>query len=386
MSLGRARTAAVLITAGASCFAVATAYTVPRYSARYGQDCNLCHVNPTGGGQRSTYATQYIVPKEMALLGLDEQALSAIDPQLSQSVSIGADLRTMFFKSNLADLDRVALNPSPSEDFFEMQGNVYLTLQLTDRFFAHVARGISTTSELYGLGYILPANGYVKVGRFAPDFGWRVADHTAFVRSRMGFTPPRHTDVGIEAGVYPGHLALTASLLNGQLGDIQDGDKNVAVTARALYRAEVGGINFGLGASVWSNDGLDAAAGIPAKRVAGGPFGYIRWKPLTWIWEADVSTLDTLQTDSPQALFTSHELSVQLRQGLDLKGTFDLYDEDRDRDTGKRIRYGFGAESMLYPFVRLEAVMYIHQNVTENGTPFPEPEYNQFVGQVHFCY
>ena len=392
MTLGRFRGAAVLLAVGASLFAAATAYTVPRYSARYGQDCNLCHVNPTGGGQRSTYATQFIVPKEMALLALDEKTLAAIDPQLSQTVTIGADLRTMFFKSDLSEQDLETLQAvrpqrlPPTENFFEMQGNVYLTLQLTDRFFAHVARGISTSSELYGLGYILPANGYVKVGRFAPDFGWRVSDHTAFVRDRMGFFPPGHTDVGIEVGVYPGHLALTASLGNGHLGDIQDSDKNLAVTGRALYRMEVGEIGIGLGGSVWSNDGFDAAAGISGKRLVGGPLGYVHWRPVTWIWEADVSEFDAGQVDPPQAFFTSQELTVQLRQGLDLKGTFDLYDENRDQDTGKQVRYGFGAESMLYPFVRLEAMMWVYKSLDENGVPFPEPEYNQFVAQVHFCY
>jgi len=49
--LSLALLASWLITAG-------EAGAVPRYSARYGQSCTLCHQNPTGGGMRTLYASQ----------------------------------------------------------------------------------------------------------------------------------------------------------------------------------------------------------------------------------------------------------------------------------------------------------------------------------------
>jgi hypothetical protein len=365
------------------CLVVANAYTIPRYSARYGQDCNLCHMNPAGGGQRATYATQYIVPKEMAWLGLSDSTLASIDPQLSKAVTIGADARTLFLWSDLGP--NATLDTRPFEDFFQMQGNLYLGLQLTDKFSLYFDKGIgqsSTTPEIYGLGYILPATGWVKVGRFVPDFGWRTPDHTAFVRQYMGFIPPGHTDVGIEAGVNPGNLVLTASVLNGNLGSTNDNDDRTEWTGRALYRVYAGHFGAGLGGSVLWNRQFDQ------EQTAGGPFGYFQLKPFTWTWEADVSNHqvipDTLE--AVKSFFTSHELAVQLRQGLDLKGTLDIYDPNVDTDTGKRVRYGFGAESMLYPFVRLEAMAYLYRNLDESGVTYPETEYSQFVGQVHFFY
>src|SRR5437667_11789971 len=51
----------VLLALGAS-----EAGAVPRYSARYGQKCALCHVNPSGGGLRAAYASQKLVPEEIA--------------------------------------------------------------------------------------------------------------------------------------------------------------------------------------------------------------------------------------------------------------------------------------------------------------------------------
>nr|MEE4266754.1 hypothetical protein [Candidatus Krumholzibacteria bacterium] len=42
------------------------AHAVPRYTAQYGQSCTLCHTNPTGGGLRTEYASQYLIPEEIA--------------------------------------------------------------------------------------------------------------------------------------------------------------------------------------------------------------------------------------------------------------------------------------------------------------------------------
>ena len=382
MHSGRFWFAFLVIAAAGLCLVVANAYTIPRYSARYGQDCNLCHVNPTGGGQRTTYATQFIVPKEMSLLKLSDSTMASIEPQLSKAVAIGADARTLFLLSDLGQNDFV--QTLPPEDFFQMQANLYLSLQLTDRFTLYFDKGMgpsSSTPEIFGLGYILPATGWVKVGRFTPDFGWRTPDHTAFVRQYMGFIPPFQTDVGLELGINPGNLMLTGSVLNGNLGSTNDQDDRLELTGRALYRSHVGKLGFALGGSVLWNRQFDR------EQTAGGPIGYLQFKPFTWTWEADVSQFKDLgAVRDSTSFFTSHELAVQLRQGFDLKGTLDIYDADIDADGGKRIRYGFGAESMVYPFVRLEAMAYLYRNLDEAGISYPESEYSQFIGQVHFFY
>jgi len=382
MHSGRFWFAFLVIAAAGLCLVVANAYTIPRYSARYGQDCNLCHVNPAGGGQRTTYATQFIVPKEMSLLKLSDSTMASIEPQLSKAVTIGADARTLFLLSDLGQNDFV--QTLPPEDFFQMQANLYLSLQLTDRFTLYFDKGMgpsSSTPEIFGLGYILPATGWVKVGRFTPDFGWRTPDHTAFVRQYMGFIPPFQTDVGLELGINPGNLMLTGSVLNGNLGSTNDQDDRLELTSRALYRAHAGKLGFALGGSVLWNRQFDR------EQTAGGPIGYFQFKPFTWTWEADVSQFKDLgAVRDSTSFFTSHELAVQLRQGFDLKGTLDIYDPDIDADGGKRIRYGFGAESMVYPFVRLEAMAYLYRNLDEAGISYPESEYSQFIGQVHFFY
>lgn len=105
------RFAVLLFSLSGMAFMATQADTVPRYSARYEQNCNLCHYNPTGGGQRDLYATQYIVPEEMTLSSYDSEKATLFDPQLSESVVLGADLRTFFVEHNKTDL---GLPPSSS--------------------------------------------------------------------------------------------------------------------------------------------------------------------------------------------------------------------------------------------------------------------------------
>ena len=194
------RTAVVTAVLVASALVARNAYTIPRYSARYGQECSLCHMNPTGGGERSLYASQYLVPEEMAVVKLDEEARKKIDPQLSRTITAGVDLRTFFFRSN-SERPNLAFD---TQDFMQMEGNLYLHLQLDDRFSAYMSRGMSGEYEVFGMGYILPLNGYVKVGRFMPAYGWRFADHTSFVRELMGFFLPPIPTWGWRWGFIPG--------------------------------------------------------------------------------------------------------------------------------------------------------------------------------------
>lgn len=366
----------VLVIAG-SLFTFANAYTVPRYSAIYEQDCNLCHFNPTGGGERTTYASQFLIPEEMSIDSLTKEEMEKFTPQISSSVTIGADLRTFFFASDLEN----PLAVNRSENFMQMQGNLYFALQMTDRISAHFSKGISTSYEMYGLGYVLPLNGYVKAGRFVPPFGWRFADHTHFTRDLMGFFPPNHTDVGVEAGIYPEHFSLNVAVMNGQLGATQDFNSKVALVGRGLYRWNIAGVAGGLGGSVWRNE-TDTET-----RTVAGPLAYLHWKRLTWVGEADFDRHEPTTGETVNGMFTSNELSFEARQGVVLKGTLDFWDPDSDLDSGTRTRYGGGVEVMPYPFVKLEALFHVYRTGEgSEGMSLTRLEYQQLIAQVHLLY
>ena len=381
------RTAVVTAVLAASALIARNAYTIPRYSARYGQECSLCHMNPTGGGERSLYASQYLVPKEMAVVKLDEEARKKIDPQLSRTITAGVDLRTFFFRSN-SEAPNLAFD---TQDFMQMEGNLYLHLQLDDRFSAYMSRGMSGEYEVFGMGYFLPLNGYVKVGRFMPAYGWRFADHTSFVRELMGFFPPTHTDVGMEVGVHPGRGAMSLALLNGARGSIQDGDKNLAVVGRASYRWTMGTTQAALGGSFYRNrrDFLNTRYQLGVggtDRTAGGGFGYLSAGPVTWVGEADVSrnTFPGPADSTRTYWFTTHELTWEFIQGADLRGTFDYLDPDTDQDLPTYSRYGIGAEVMPYPFVKVTGMVNFWRSKPAAG--MAKNDYTQGELQVHFFY
>lgn len=185
------------------------ARALPRYSAQYGQNCTLCHVNPTGGGMRSLYASQYLVPEEIAARGWSEEEAANLSPQISPNITLGVDLRTLSYQLEEGD-----------GTTFAMQGDFYLDIGLSSRYTAYVEQGISGSGEIFGMGRFAPLDGYLKAGRFLPDHGWRFADHQMFNRryllDRAGSESPATLyGSGFEVGISPGILTASAGLLGG---------------------------------------------------------------------------------------------------------------------------------------------------------------------------
>lgn len=316
----------------------------PRYAALYGQDCNLCHHDPTGGGKRSAYAAQFLIPMEMsATIWSEEEQLARLDGQIGAGLSVGADVRTLWITSEDAN---------EQNGFFQMQADLYALFELDPRFSLYLDQGQTQTREVFAMGYVLPANGHVKVGRFAPAYGWRFSDHTLYTRERLGFAPPGHSDVGIEAGVYPGSGALEVSVTNGARGSIQDDDHRPALTARGTLRRALGPAGLALGASYYYNK-----SSTRLDRMA-GPFASFHLGRFTWVGEADWRRQDTIAPGRDE-LVMSHEFSVRLRRGIDLRATYDFHDPDYDQETGALGRYGVGFDGLLYPFLGLTAMVHV---------------------------
>lgn len=335
---------------------------IPRYSVRYRQDCNLCHQNPAGGGQRSAYAVQYLIPSELVIFPWSEEELEKIDPQLGRNVSVGADIRTQHMTS---------IEGSGLENFFQMQGDVYLSLSIDERNLLYFEQGIRESYDLYGLSYTLPLDGHVKVGRFTPSYGWRFADHTRYVREKLGFAPPAHTDVGVELGFAPGETTLNLALMNGAAGSRLDTDDKPAAFGRASQRLAFGPLGLTAGASFFFNDTGDA------RRVGGGPFGAVHWGRLTWLGELDATQIEVDGSPTLTELATTQELAVQVQPGLDLVGVYDFYDPDLDLLTGKESGFSLGIELLPQPYLQLQALV--------RGWD-TSSDHTQAIIQAHFLY
>jgi len=323
----------------------AHAHAIPRYAARYRQSCNLCHHDPSGGGMRSLYASQFIVPSEMAFRSSTAEQMQRIRPDISESITIGTDVRTLHLYAD----------EEATQNFFQMQGEIYAAFQADDRWSALVNLDETASYEIFALGYVLPWSGYVKVGRFVPQHGWKFDDHNLFVREELGFDQPRNTDAGVEVGFLPANAMLVLGASNGNAGNtFFDSNKNLAFGITALRRFRVGAAGIALGGSYRRNN-LDPSLGTPRGRQFGGPHGYVHWSRLAWLWEVDGTRIEPLGPgDSVDGLVTTHEVSWTLRRGLDLVGTYSFADPDIDRKTGARARLGIGVDVIATPFVNVQ--------------------------------
>jgi len=359
-------------------------HAIPRYTARVQQNCTLCHVNPTGGGMRSLYASQFLVPRELSLAKFTEEQAQRIRPDVSSSITLGADLRSAHF---YASEDQAGRN------FFQMQGDLYVAFAADEKWSANLDVDQIGSVEIFALGWVLPWQGYVKAGRFTPVFGWKLADHNMFNREELWFDQPFNTDAGVEVGFYPRHVAVWASILNGEPADNTRFDSNddLAYVGGALWQFGAGPVSAGLGGSIWYNERDPAeSAQPPGRRTAGGPFGYLTWGRATWLWEVDANRLRTRGVGVQTGLVTAHEVSWQVEPGLDVVATYNWVDRDLDRKTGSLQRFGLGVDVMPVPCVQLQA----HVNVfaAERGTAVPdptsvpEPDYWRSEVQLHLFY
>lgn len=346
-------------------------FAVPRYSARYEQKCALCHVNPTGGGMRTLYASQYLVPEEMAWSKPAPSVLANIDPEIARGIQIGTDFRTLYTYSN-QDVGAVP------EDFFQMQGDIYLNFQMDEALSLYYDQGISSSYELFGLWQGLPLTGYVKVGRFVPAYGWRFDDHTMYVRDALGFFPPANSDVGVEFGVSPGRLDMQLSVMNGNRGGTFDDNQKLASVLNAVYRGDAGPFGWAAGVAGYWEDGDEANFG------SGGPYGYLTWNRFAWLGEVDWFLDDPQGTGHTTGLVASNEFSYLVRQGLELLATYDFFDPDWNTQTGSRWRAGGGVNVFAKPFLAFE-VLY-RETRFDDGVSLSGEDYWETILQLHLLY
>ena len=342
---------------------------LPRYSARYQQTCALCHVNPSGGGLRTTYATEKLIPEEIAWRrGKMLPALDEVAPAVAKRVQIGTDFREVYVGADL---------PQDHLNFFQMQADLYFSFQLDSTVTLYYDRGESGSYELFGLDYLRPFL-YVKAGRFVPSYGWKFDDHTMFVRAELGFMPPGNSDVGAEAGFAQGPLDIQAGVVNGNRGGVFDGDTKVAGVINAVYRRHFGPVGAALGLAGYHHPGFTS------DDDTWGAYGYLTWNRFTWLGEGDYFQTEPVGGPARIGAVTSHEVTVLLRQGLELKGTYDFYDPDRDRASGAKARYGGGVSVMPRPYAAMEAL--VRRTAYDDGVAYSGRDLVETVVMLHLLY
>lgn len=335
-----------------------SAMALPRYTAQYGQDCRLCHVNPTGGGLRNDYARQEIVPLELAASGATDADGGLALPA---GMTLGADLRTLAWAEE-----------GGAGTVFSMQGDVYLSLEAPGQVTLYAEQGQRGGGEVFGLAHGVIPQGWLKAGRFVPDYGWRFDDHRLFGRrylfSAEGIDDPSTLlGSGVEAGVAVGGLGVTVSALEGEprLGN------NYA--ARALWRRELGGVRGGLGASVWHRGGTGGG------QRAAGAFWYLSGGPVAWLGEVDET-----RGEGRLARLVTNELTCEVRRGVAARFVYCFQDPDRALVDGARHRLGAGVSWLATPSLGLQ-VMANRWRIDEGAAVADADRFDGEV-MVHFLY
>jgi hypothetical protein len=330
-----------------------TALALPKFALRTGVKCQSCHVNPAGGSMRQTFGMQYGRDR-LPLEGTSEDMqLEDFTNLISNVLGVGADFRTLYYY--VQDTSTASSNRN---SFVQMQGDLYLNFRVSRKVNLFLKKGIYGPFEVFGLFNVLPAKGHVKVGKFVPNFGTRIDDHTAYIRSRTGFDPVQAPELtGLEAGIAPGPLSISGGVYNSVDGG--------SINAKALLgRAEglfavTKDLYASIGGSVFTKK-IDLTT---TQNLYGG-FGGVGFGPLALFGEMDWINKKSDASDIT-GLISYVEADYMVVQGVDLKLAYDFYDQNLDVKDGAQSRYSFGVE--FFPLAGVE-LRVLYRIVTEEPT------------------
>jgi len=338
----------LLLIALATLLISAPCLSLPRFASRTGAKCQSCHVDPSGGEMRQAFGVQY---------GRDQLPVPAWSMEgegtdfsnvITNILGVGADFRTLYFSRELSDSSRM-------NGFFQMQGDLYVNLRVTQKVFLYLNlnKGVTTGFDAFALMNVLPASGHLKIGRFIPDYGTKLDDHTAYIRQYTRLSPeydlPERT--GAEAAVSPGPFTITGGIYNADEGGSIPSSNSKAYLGRGegMFRLAEH-VSLGLGGNVFSS----SAQGV--KNTYYGGFGSFSVGDFTLLGEADwlriSPSASALSGNTTTGLVTYTEADYMVVQGVDLKVAYDFYDQDVNYRTGAKSRYTFGLE--LFPVSGVE--------------------------------
>lgn len=332
----------------------------PYLSVRTGNECNVCHVNPTGGGMRTAFGSAY----GASVLSVRPLTEKAVEPDFAvfDGLRLGGNAR---YSARQFDVDNVDSNLEFTTDAVTLYGRLQLNQYLALYVDQQVAPGGSINRESWVK--IQRKDWYLKGGKIFLPFGWRLQDDTAFVRQASGvtFSTP---DNGVELGYDTHHIQAQLSVTNGSGGggEVDDG-KWVMFRGNWLD----GWGQLGVSAGYNDTDLVD--------RKLIGIFAGLNTGPVTWLLEYDqIEDDDRLASDTEMdiALLEANWLVVK---GQNLKLSLEhqsFSGEDRDRK-----RASFVWEYFPWSHTQLRAVVRLRDS---DDPLYPDGEEYFLQAHVYF--
>ena len=329
-----------------------SASALPRFASRTGAKCQSCHVNPSGGGMRQAFGVQYGRDELPVPTWSEEFGLDDFSSKLSEFVSVGADFRTLFFYQE----------KTKTNAFFQMQGNLYTNFRIAKKVNMYLSKGLYAGFEIFGMLNVLPANGFVKVGKFIPNYGLKMDDHRFFTRQETGFSPERgRTELaGGEVCLSPGPLTITGGVYNSsEIGSTPTGNKNKALLGKVEGIIKVSeDVNIGLGGNVFTKKNEEAL-----RTTVFGGYGSLSYKYFTVLGEGDlIRNTGPGTTKDSTGIVAFIECDYVVTPGFDLKVAFDYFDPDKDLKTGSVSRFSFGFEFFPISGVEVRPIYRVANN------------------------
>jgi hypothetical protein len=330
--------------------AAASTHSFPNLLVDHGEPCKHCHINPNGGGPRTEYGNYSVAFNELCLPQTKKLVATHFKkPRLGESVLIGFDTRHLVLDHN--------------GGIFRMQTDAFVTVEPIQHMYYNFRINATGAAENYALLTFKDVKYFVKAGHFYPAFGWHIADHTAYVRSRIGFVPPF---------VYWDGLSLGAEIKGFNVtGEIIIPNQQRVYTLHVYKAGSMGNLGYGGGFSVrYGEKRLGTYQGFPPAKAL---FGGLSYGPITGLGEVDLvgTTSDTL--------ITYAQLVARVQYGLYLMTEYSFFQGDR-RATGAVDEFvKFAIQLYPLPFVQLQPT---YTWYTRGTREYP---YN-FELMVHFGY
>lgn len=262
----------------------------PMFLSKQYTRCSSCHFSPTGGGLLTPYGRS-LSREELSTTGRrsgNEReheflygALGGAQNRLSLGLSVRPARLNLDFdggsfgRSFLMNADITAAFRTGSWTAYAEAGRQGRTASPVYKSFEH---WIAFQKER-GLG--------VRVGRFLPAFGVRVADHTTFTRTPLRFNTMDQV-YAVELSHVSEKRLVQVSLGPGRADSVTDDDGQGATTATARVQFDLSPTRA-LVVSGLIRGGADAASG---EKVTGVAFGIAPTRRLSIWTEADARFID----------------------------------------------------------------------------------------------
>src|ERR1700723_1859546 len=220
------------------CLAACRVHAEPYLAVQLGLKCGQCHVNPTGGGYRTTFGdifAQTVLPAEHLDTALDNWT-----GQLGPYFRVGGDLR---FDASVTQ----APHTSSLQQFDLEQTRVYLEADvIPNRLLAYVdeqvAPGGALNREAYLVYWSATHDWYLKAGQMYLPFGLRLQDQSAFIFTATGInmtTPDQGVEFGWERGHWDAQLAVTNGTAGGAVNSNGKQTSTQLAYVESVWRAGI---------------------------------------------------------------------------------------------------------------------------------------------------